>query len=106
MRGRGGAGFSPRRLHVVGGRLDTKRLRAIHDAAVRFGRGEVHLTTRQGVEIPNVRQDSLASLKEFLAPSGVGVGGCGPTVRAGTACQGCRVCPSGVIESPELAKAV
>jgi dissimilatory sulfite reductase (desulfoviridin) alpha/beta subunit len=100
------AGFFSVRLHVVGGRLDTKRLRAIHDAADRFGRGEVHLTTRQGVEIPNVRHDSLASLKEFLAPSGVGVGVCGPTVRTVTACQGCRVCPSGVIDSPELADAV
>lgn len=94
------------RLHVVGGRLDTRQLRAIQEAADRFGRGEVHLTSRQGVEIPNVHQDSLSVMKEFLAPSGVGVGVCGPTVRTVTACQGCRVCPSGVIDSPELADAV
>ncbi len=94
------------RLHVTGGRLATPQLRAIHEAADRFGRGEVHLTTRQGMEIPNVHQDSLAALKEFLAPSGVGVGVCGPTVRTVTACQGCRVCPSGVIDSPALADAV
>ncbi|MBI5904019.1 MAG: 4Fe-4S binding protein [Deltaproteobacteria bacterium] len=99
------AGLFSVRLHVVGGRLDTTQLRAIHDAADRFGRGEVHLTSRQGVEIPNVRQDSLSALKEFLSPSGVGVGVCGPTVRTVTACQGCRVCPSGVIDSPELADA-
>jgi dissimilatory sulfite reductase (desulfoviridin) alpha/beta subunit len=100
------AGLFSVRLHVVGGRLGTTPLRAIQEAADRFGRGEVHLTTRQGVEIPNVRQDSLSALKEFLAPSGVGVGVCGPTVRTVTACQGCRVCPSGVIDSPELADAV
>src|SRR5512134_73046 len=94
------------RLHVVGGRLGTPQLGAIQEAADRFGRGEVHLTTRQGVEIPFVRTDSLAALKEFLAPSGVGVGVCGPTVRTVTACQGCRVCPSGVVDSPELAEAV
>lgn len=94
------------RLHVIGGRLATPQLRAIHEAADRFGVGEVHLTTRQGMEIPNVHQDSLADLKEFLAPSGVGVGVCGPTVRTVTACQGCRVCPSGVIDSPALADAV
>ncbi|HEX9190972.1 MAG TPA: hypothetical protein VF847_02675, partial [Candidatus Deferrimicrobiaceae bacterium] len=97
------AGLFSVRLHVVGGRLGTPQLRAIREAADRFGRGEVHLTARQGVEIPNVPQDSLSALKEHLAPSGVGVGVCGPTVRTVTACQGCKVCPSGVIDSPELA---
>jgi dissimilatory sulfite reductase (desulfoviridin) alpha/beta subunit len=100
------AGLFSVRLHVVGGRLSTRQLQAIREAADRFGRGSVHLTSRQGVEIPFVPQNSLATLKEFLAPSGVGVGVCGPTVRTVTACQGCRVCPSGVIDSPELAEAV
>jgi anaerobic sulfite reductase subunit C len=100
------AGLFSVRLHVVGGRLATPQLRAIQEAADRFGRGEIHLTNRQGVEIPNVPQSALAALKEFLAPSGVGVGVAGPTVRTVTACQGCRVCPSGVIDSPELAEAV
>lgn len=94
------------RLHVVGGRLTTTQVRAIREAADRFGRGEIHLTSRQGVEIPNVAQVALAALKEFLAPSGVGVGVAGPTIRTVTACQGCRVCPSGVIDSPALAEAV
>jgi anaerobic sulfite reductase subunit C len=94
------------RLHVVGGRLTTTQLRAIREAADRFGRGEIHLTSRQGVEIPNVSQDALAALKGFLALSGVGVGVAGPTVRTVTACQGCRVCPRGAIDSPELAEAL
>jgi dissimilatory sulfite reductase (desulfoviridin) alpha/beta subunit len=94
------------RLHVVGGRLATPQLRAIQEAADRFGRGEIHLTSRQGVEIPCVPQDALGALKEFLGSSGVGVGVAGPAVRTVTACQGCRVCPSGVIDSPELAEAV
>jgi dissimilatory sulfite reductase (desulfoviridin) alpha/beta subunit len=100
------AGLFSVRLHVVGGRLTTAQMRAIQEAADRFGRGSVHLTARQGVEIPFVPASSLAALKEFLTPSGVGVGVCGPTVRTVTACQGCRVCPSGVIDSPELANAV
>jgi anaerobic sulfite reductase subunit C len=100
------AGLFSVRLHVVGGRLTTTQLRAIQEAANRFGRGEIHLTSRQGVEIPHVPQDALTALKEFLAPSGVGVGVAGPTVRTVTACQGCRVCPSGVIDSPELADVV
>ena len=100
------AGLFSVRLHVAGGRLTTAQLSAIREAADRFGRGSVHLTARQGVEIPFVPADSLAALKEFLLPSGVGVGVCGPTVRTVTACQGCRVCPSGIIDSPALADAV
>ena len=66
------AGLFSVRLHVVGGRLVTTQLRAIREAADRFGRGEIHLTSRQGVEIPFVPRGSLAALKEFLAPSGSG----------------------------------
>lgn len=105
MRQREAGRFSVR-LHVVGGNLSTAQVRAIREAADRFGRGIVHLTVRQGVEIPSVPAASLAAIKEFLAPSGVGVGVCGPTVRTVTACQGCDVCPSGVIDSPALAREV
>jgi dissimilatory sulfite reductase (desulfoviridin) alpha/beta subunit len=100
------AGLFSVRLHVVGGRLTSVQVSAIRDAADRFGRGSVHLTARQGVEIPFVPADSLSALKEFLLLSGVGIGVCGPMVRTVTACQGCRVCPSGAIDSPALAEAV
>lgn len=105
MRQREAGRFSVR-LHVVGGRLAVEQVRAICDAAEEYGRGTVHLTARQGAEIPDVPAESLSALKERLARSGVEVGVCGPTVRTVTACQGCRVCPSGVIDAPELAGAV
>ena len=91
------------RLHVAGGGLTARELHAIAAAAGRFGRGIVHLTTRQGVEIPHVAAGDLATVKDALAESGIGVGVCGPTVRTVTACQGCTVCPSGVIDAAALA---
>ena len=95
------------RLHVTGGNLDTKQLSAIQEAADRFGSGEIHLTSRQGVEIPNVAQDSLDALKEFLSASGTSLlGVCGPGVRTITACQGLHICPSGLIDAPSLARAI
>ncbi|MCL5966748.1 MAG: 4Fe-4S binding protein [Deltaproteobacteria bacterium] len=100
------AGLFSVRLHVVGGQLTTAQLAAVRKAADRFGRGEVHLTTRQGVEIPFVPTESLAAIKAFLADSGVGVGVCGPTVRTVTACQGCRICPSGAIDAADLARRI
>ncbi|RMG57275.1 MAG: 4Fe-4S dicluster domain-containing protein [Deltaproteobacteria bacterium] len=94
------------RLHVVGGRLTSEQVEAIRKASEKYGLGEVHLTARQGVEIPGVREEHLESLKRELREKGVSVGVCGPTVRTVTACQGCRVCLNGVLDSPSLAEQV
>jgi dissimilatory sulfite reductase (desulfoviridin) alpha/beta subunit len=94
------------RVHVAGGNLGTRQLEAIREAADRFGRGRVHLTSRQGVEIPDVPFDALAAVKAFLAEAGITVGGGGATVRTVTACPGCRTCRRGVIDSPSLAAAI
>lgn len=94
------------RLHLVAGGLSSGQARAVAEAAERFGSGALHLTSRQGIEIPDVRSAALTGLKDFLAPHEIGFGVCGPTVRGVTACQGCRVCPNGVIDSASLANEV
>ena len=91
------------RLHLVAGGLNSIQARAVAEAADQFGSGALHLTSRQGIEIPDVSSGVLTELKEFLAPHGIGFGVCGPTVRGVTACQGCKVCPNGVIDSASLA---
>ena len=45
------------RLSVVGGQVTTEQLAAITEVANRFGKGYVHLTSRQGVEIPYIKLD-------------------------------------------------
>lgn len=94
------------RLHLVAGELSSGQARAVAEAADQFGSGALHLTSRQGIEIPDVPSAVLTALKEFLAPHGIGFGVCGPTVRGVVACQGCHVCPNGVIDSPALANEV
>ena len=94
------------RLHLVAGGLSSGQARAVAEAAELFGSGALHLTSRQGIEIPDVRSAALTGLKQFLAPHGIGFGVCGPTVRGVTACQGCKVCPNGVIDSAGLANEV
>ena len=42
------------RLRIVGGYVKLEQLRALAELAEKFGSKHVHLTTRQGVEIPNV----------------------------------------------------
>lgn len=94
------------RLKVVGGALTSDQLRTIADAADKFGRQGVHLTSRQGLEIPFVKLKQTEEIKEFLTQNGVSPGVCGPRVRTVTACQGEKICPSGCIDTFSLAKAI
>lgn len=92
------------RLKVVGGKVTVEQLRAIADAAEQYGQGYVHLTSRQGVEIPYVRLEEIDQVKETLAQGDVVPGVCGPRVRTVTACQGAAICPSGCIDTYGLAE--
>ena len=59
------------RISVVGGRMDASHLNAIAELARRFAAGEVHLTTRQGVEIPHVPYENLEALRVALEQAGL-----------------------------------
>jgi dissimilatory sulfite reductase (desulfoviridin) alpha/beta subunit len=72
--------------------------------AEKYGKGYIHLTSRQGVEIPFIALEDIDKVKKELAGGGVNVGVCGPRVRTITACQGSVVCPSGIIETSCLAE--
>lgn len=92
------------RLRVVGGTVTTEQLVAIKGVADRFGKGYIHLTSRQGIEIPFIKLEDIDAVKEALAEGGVSPGVCGPRVRTVTACQAGRCCPSGCIEALDIAE--
>jgi dissimilatory sulfite reductase (desulfoviridin) alpha/beta subunit len=92
------------RLKVIGGQLKAEQLQRISEVARKYGRGYVHLTSRQGVEVPFISVEDIEAVKKELAEGGVSVGVCGPRVRTITACQGKAVCPSAAIETTELAE--
>jgi dissimilatory sulfite reductase (desulfoviridin) alpha/beta subunit len=91
------------RLLVVGGRLTAAQMQAVGEAAAKYGRGEAHLTTRQGVEIPYVPFASIDALRADLARAGLEFGRCGARVRTIVACLG-MACRFGLIDSQGLAK--
>ena len=97
-------GYFSLRLQVVGGTLTSENLKKIYEVADKYGHGYVHLTSRQGVEIPFVRFEDIEEIREELAKGGCKPGVCGPRVRTVTACQGNAVCPSGNIDTYEIAK--
>ena len=91
------------RLQVVGGTLTAENLKIIAEVAEKYGDGHVHLTSRQGVEIPFIKLDDIDEVKEELAKGDCHPGVCGPRVRTVTACQGSEICPSGNIDSYKIA---
>ena len=94
------------RLSVVGGQVSAEQLVAITEVAQKYGHGYIHLTSRQGIEIPFIKLEDIDEVKDALAKGGATPGVCGPRVRTVTACQGSAVCPNGCIETEELAKEV
>lgn len=92
------------RLRVVGGQVTARQLAKISEVADKYGHGYVHLTSRQGVEIPFIRLEDIDEVKAALAEGDVAPGVCGPRVRTITACQGSETCPNGCIESEKLAQ--
>ena len=93
------------RLKLIGGYITADQLRTLADAADSHGVGHVHLTTRQGVEIPGVGYEEIEPLRESLDETGLQFGACGARVRTITACQG-SLCVYGLIDSQQVAAAV
>ena len=84
--------------------MTAEQLETIAAVARKYGHEYVHLTSRQGVEIPFIQLEDIEAVKTDLGAGGVVPGASGPRVRTVTACQGGQVCPSGCIDTYELAK--
>lgn len=92
------------RIRVAGGMLTAEKLKKIYETAEKYGKGYVHLTSRQGLEIPFIKTKDIEKVKEELAEGGCVPAVCGAGVRTVTACQGNAVCPSGNIDCYKIAK--
>ena len=88
----------------MGGTVTTEQLTAIKAVADKYGQGYIHLTSRQGIEIPFIKLQDIDAVKEDLAKGNVSPGVCGPRVRTVTACQAGRCCPSGCIDALDIAE--
>ncbi len=90
-------GFFSLRIKVVGGRLEAGQLTLLSRVAETYGRGHVHLTSRQGLEIPFIRLESVEKVRDELTAGAQFPASMGPGLRTMTACQGASVCPSGLV---------
>ncbi|AKL97158.1 anaerobic sulfite reductase subunit C [Clostridium aceticum] len=56
------------RIRVPGGHLEVKYFDIIKDIAEQYGNGTVHITIRQGFEIPGISFDKIPEINEKIAP--------------------------------------
>ncbi|MCK9565153.1 MAG: 4Fe-4S binding protein [Methanothrix sp.] len=95
--------FFALRLRLPGGSLPADLLPKIAEVAKRYGRGEVRLTARQGIEIPGIKFAEIEAARKDLANVGLALGPCGPRFRTVTACPGLPVCRRALADSQSFA---
>ncbi len=91
------------RLHAVGGDFTAQQMKKVVDVSERFGRGQIHLSTRQGIEIHFVHYSKLEMARKELEKAGIAMGACGPRIRIVTACPGDATCKWGIIDTKAVA---
>lgn len=108
-----GQGFLPQRdgehfaVRVItkDGTSSARQAAKLARIAETYGRGYLSYTTRLTVEIPWIRFDDIAKVKEELAEVDLASGGTGPRVRPVVACKG-TVCVFGLYDTQELAREI
>ena len=90
------------RLRCPGGRVTADRLRVAADIADKYGRGEVHVSVRQSIEVPYVSYEHFDAVAEALKAANWSVASCGPRVRVPTACAGCTYNPNGLMDTQAI----
>lgn len=100
------ADFCTIRLRMPAGILATGKMKGLAAIAEKFGTGEVHLTTRQTIEIPHVRQEELEFIARELEENGTPVGSERDEVVNIIACPGTDRCKYANIDSIALAQRI
>jgi anaerobic sulfite reductase subunit C len=101
------------RIRVPGGHLHTAHFELIRQIAESYGNSTVHLTTRQGFEIPGIRWEHMPAVNALLKPlidaldlarASDAEGYPAAGTRNISACIGSRVCPFANADTTALAQ--
>lgn len=108
-------GKSASRIRVPGGHLKAGYLSMIQKIAETYGNGTVHITSRQGFEIPGIPYGKMPEVNDMLQPiiEGLkinqeqpGEGYTASGTRNITACVGNRVCPFACYDTTGFAQRI
>ncbi|MCB2341380.1 sulfite reductase subunit C [Clostridium estertheticum] len=103
------------RIRVPGGMVEAKHLEVLQKVAEIYGDGTLHITTRQGFEIPNIDMDKIPEVNKMVQSviEGLEINQISPNTgysAAGTrnvsACVGANVCPFANYNTTNFAKRI
>jgi anaerobic sulfite reductase subunit C len=108
-------GMTASRVRVPGGHLEAIYLPLLQNIAETYGNGTVHITSRQGFEIPGIAFENMPQVNELLQPiiegldinqqvPGKGYSAAG--TRNVVACIGNRVCPYACYDTTGFAQRI
>lgn len=92
------------RTRIPGGHLKAEILKNYSIIAKKYGRNYVHVSTRQGIEIPWIHIKDIPKLIKDLKRLSILRGACGPRSRNLIACPGSSVCRFGFADTERLAQ--
>lgn len=108
-------GKTATRIRVPGGHLKAEYLSALQNIAENYGNGTLHLTSRQGFEIPGIDFEDMPKVNELLQPiiegldinqSEKGRGYPAAGTRNIVSCIGNRVCPYACYDTTAFAQRI
>ncbi|QDR79021.1 4Fe-4S dicluster domain-containing protein [Sporomusa termitida] len=91
------------RLRNRAGNITAADLCKVAELAERFGTGKVHVTIRQGMEIPGVKEEQFEEARQAVLAAGLLPAVCGLRIRPVVACPGTNTCPYGLVNTEALA---
>lgn len=95
------------RVRVAGGTLSCDQIRVLAELSQRFSNGSLHVTTRQDVQLHELRIEDTPEVMRVLKDAGLtSKGGGGNTVRNITACPYAGLCPMERFDVTSCAHAV
>lgn len=92
------------RIRNQAGNMTAENLRHVAELAQRYGTGQVHVTTRQAIEIPGIKEELFEEALQAIIDCGLLPAVCGPRVRPVVACPGTDTCPFGLTDTRTLAQ--
>ncbi|WP_292368178.1 4Fe-4S binding protein [Methanoregula sp. UBA64] len=94
------------RLRMPAGMITPEQMLGLGEIAKRYGAKELHLTTRQTIELPHMDPDRLGELVADLEKNGTPLGAEREEIVNVTSCLGTRYCKYGIIDSVGLAQEI
>lgn len=95
-------GFFVLRTGMPAGIYAAKHLEKLKEISQEFAKGFVHLTVRQGMEVPFIKLADIPDVEVQLKAAGIQIGASGARLRVTTSCPGNNWCKQGLVNTFSL----